>query len=68
VRQEGLGKLKNPMTSEGLEPATFWLVAQCLNQLHYRVPPVIDIIIIIIIIIIKKCGFLCKIRYGVYIN
>jgi hypothetical protein len=34
---EGLGQLKNPMTSPGIEPATFWLVAQCLNQLRYRV-------------------------------
>jgi hypothetical protein len=23
------------MTSSGLEPATFWLVAYCLNQLRY---------------------------------
>jgi hypothetical protein len=27
VRLEGLGHLKNPMTSSGIEPATFWLVA-----------------------------------------
>jgi hypothetical protein len=33
VRLEGLGKLKNPITSLGLEPATFRLLAQCLN--HY---------------------------------
>jgi hypothetical protein len=32
---EGLGQLKNPMTS-GIEPATFQLVAKCLNQLCYR--------------------------------
>jgi hypothetical protein len=38
VRLEGLGQLKNPMTSSGIEPATFWLVAECLNQLRYRVP------------------------------
>jgi hypothetical protein len=38
MRLEGSGQLKNPMTSSGIEPATFWLVGQCLNQLRYRVP------------------------------
>jgi hypothetical protein len=32
MRLEGLGQLRNPMTSSGFEPATFRLVAQCLNQ------------------------------------
>jgi hypothetical protein len=32
VRLEGL------MTPSEMEPATFWLVAQCLNQLRHRVP------------------------------
>jgi hypothetical protein len=36
---ERLGQLKNPMTSSGCEPTTFCLVAQCLNQLCYSVPP-----------------------------
>jgi hypothetical protein len=36
ARLEGLGKLKNPISS-GIEPATFLLVAKCLNQQRYRV-------------------------------
>jgi hypothetical protein len=36
VRLEGLGKLKKS-TSSGLDSATFRLVAQCLDQLRYRV-------------------------------
>jgi hypothetical protein len=38
MRLEGFGKLKNPMTSSGIEPATFRLLARRLNQLRYRVP------------------------------
>jgi hypothetical protein len=38
VQLEGLGQLKNPETSSGIEPATFWLAAQSLNQHHHRVP------------------------------
>jgi hypothetical protein len=34
---EGLGQLKNPMTSSGIETATFRIVAYCLNQLRYRI-------------------------------
>jgi hypothetical protein len=37
VRLEGLGQLKNPLTSSGVEAATLRLVALCLNQPRYRV-------------------------------
>jgi hypothetical protein len=47
LRLEELGQLKNPMASLGIEPATFQLVAHCLNQLPYRVPTEIQYCLII---------------------
>ena len=38
VRPEGLYHWQIPVTPWGIEPATFRLVVQCLNQLRYRVP------------------------------
>jgi hypothetical protein len=38
MRLKGLGPLKNPMNSSGIEPTTFLLVAQCLNEMRYRLP------------------------------
>jgi hypothetical protein len=37
VRLVGLSKLKNPVTSTGIEPPIFLFVTQCLIQLRYRV-------------------------------
>jgi hypothetical protein len=69
VRPEGICKWKIPMIPSGIEPANFWLVAQCLNQLqHHRVPPLYMYIWLYIV----NCNKFCKVRieflYNMYIN
>ena len=48
VRPEGLCQWKNPVTPLGIEPATFRLIARCLNQLRYCVPPVVVVVVVVL--------------------
>jgi hypothetical protein len=38
MRLEGLGELRNPITSMGIKPGTFRLAAQRINQEHFGMP------------------------------
>jgi hypothetical protein len=50
VQLEGLGQSKNPMTSPGIEPETFRLVSQCLDQLRYNYTKIQKVKFILILI------------------
>jgi hypothetical protein len=63
VLLEGFGKLKNkhPVTSLGIDPTTFRLVAWCLNQLH-ETKQYIECFRLFIII----CRSCCSVKYEPY--
>jgi hypothetical protein len=48
VRPEGLCQWKIPVAPSGMEPATFRLVVQCLNQLNYHVPHCVSVVCLIV--------------------
>ena len=53
--------LKIPMTPLGMEPTTFGIIVQCLNQLHHHVLPVLLVAQIIQpakFVFLEKCFFM----------
>ena len=55
VRPERLYQWKISVTPLGIEPATFRLLAHCLIQLRYRVPPIINMYEPLITYSMERC-------------
>jgi hypothetical protein len=68
VRPGWLSQWKNSMTLSEIEPATFWPVSQCLNQLRHRVPPLTMLVLFNRIYIqssLKESSLVCNKKYTI---
>ena len=44
--------MKIPVTPSGIEPATFWLEVQCLNQLRQRMSPLLLLLLLLLVVVV----------------
>ena len=68
MRPEGLSHRKNPVTLSRIEPATFPLVAQCLNEVRHRVPPAAAaaaaaavVVVVVVVVVVKEIEMLINV-------